>query len=177
MNIYEALEKDHEQIKLLLDRLVEASELDQDTRTLLDQIRDELIPHARAEEAIFYNNLRAESDWGTLDAADSYREHAQAETVLRTLIGLERIDTEWTAAARSLRDAVFHHIEEEEKDAFAKSQQAFSDDEARLMGEAFEQMKPQIRDQGATKNMVEMAVNMLPKRFADRLREALHSPS
>lgn len=172
MTIYEALEKDHEQLKALLDRLVEASDADQDTRTLLDRIRDELVPHSRAEEAIFYNNLRAESDWGTLDAADSFREHAQAETILRTLRGLKRVDGEWTAAAKELRDGIFSHIEEEESETFARARETFTEEEAQQMGEAFEQMKPEIRKQGATKNMVEMAVNMLPKRLGDRVREA-----
>ena len=45
---------------------------------LLDQIRTEVIPHAHAEEAVFYNALR-ELGQGKGIVLDSYREHATAE--------------------------------------------------------------------------------------------------
>src|SRR5205085_11008063 len=58
MDIYTALHNDHVHVRQLLEKLVEATEINDDTSHLLTRIGDLLIPHARAEEEIFYNSIR-----------------------------------------------------------------------------------------------------------------------
>ncbi len=58
MNIYDALKKDHTEVKEMLTRLIALRNDDEDGRhELVEQIRDALIPHARAEEMVLYNTL------------------------------------------------------------------------------------------------------------------------
>ncbi len=170
MQIYEVLKNDHKQIIQLLTELVELSEDAGDHRSkLISQIRDELIPHARAEEAVFYNSLRA------IDSAKDvvmhgYQEHIEAETALRMLQVRDKIDTEWRTTANKLRDSIFHHIDEEENRIFSVAQQLFTKQEAEVMAVAFEKLKPEIKEEGLIKTTLDMVVNMMPPKIAASLR-------
>lgn len=169
MDIYQALKKDHDKLKPLLAQLVKASEVNEDTKAVLEQIRDELIPHARAEEAIFYNSLR-EIDSAKDLVSHGYTEHAEAETILRSMQAMSSIGIEWTKAAEKLRDALEHHIAEEEGRIFSAARQVLLEEEARQMATAFERLKPEIREQGFMQNTLDMVANMMPQRFSEKLR-------
>jgi hemerythrin-like domain-containing protein len=172
--IYDVLKKDHRKVEALLERLVHSADADDETRSsLITQIRDELVPHARAEEAVFYNSL------STIDEAKDlvrhgYTEHMEAETLLRTLQGLDAVNVEWTTVAKKLRDGILHHIEEEEGEIFTAAKQLLADEEVVMMAQAFEEMKPKIREGGFVANTLELVANMMPDRFATPLRNFLH---
>lgn len=177
MAIYQKIKSDHDKLKSLLQTLVAATEHNADTKKLLEEIEQELVPHARAEEAILYNSLKEESDTAKQLIADSFQEHVQAEGLLRTLKGLSSIGVEWSTAANKLKESLEEHIEKEEGEVFNKAKEIFTDEEARQFGEVFEKAKEEARKQGNLKNMVQMFGNMLPKRFADRIRDSLQSAS
>ena len=170
MLIYDALKKDHEKVRNLLDQLISLNSDDTQLRhQLVDQIRDELIPHARAEEAVFYNSLRA------IDSAkdivmDGFQEHLEAETKLRMLQVRDKIDAQWKTTARGLKQALEHHIAEEEGKIFNVAMSLFTTEEAQMMGEAFENLKPGIKSEGIMTNTLELVVNMMPPRFAPNFR-------
>jgi hemerythrin superfamily protein len=170
MNIYDALKKDHDGVKELLQRLVGSADADHETRSqLIAKIRDELVPHSRAEEAVFYNSLRTIDESKDL-VAHSYQEHMEAEALLRTLQGMDAVNADWTKIARKLKDALEHHIEEEEGKIFSAAKQLLADEEAVAMGQVFEQMKPEIREEGFMKTTFDMIVNTMPPRFVEPLR-------
>jgi len=170
MTIYEALKKDHDEMKELLGELVMIEDHDEEDRELLlNKIRDELIPHSRAEESVFYNSLRL------LDAAKDivmhrYQEHMEAEALLRKLEARRDIDQEWTETAKQLKKAVEQHIEEEEGRVFAVAQELFTREEAFMMGEAFEQLKPEVKTEGFVQTTMDLVSNLMPPRFAASLR-------
>ena len=172
MQIYEALKKDHEELRSLLNELVSLSENDESRGSeLIKQIRDELIPHARAEESVFYNSMRS------LDAAkeivmDGYKEHMEAETLLRSLQAMDKINADWTSTAKKLREDLEHHIKEEEGKIFNVAKQLFTDEEATMMCEAFEKLKPEVREEGFMQNTLDLIANVMPPRFASSIRAA-----
>lgn len=171
MRIYEALKQDHDKVKELLTRLVALPEGHTDKKTeLLGQIRDELIPHARAEEAVFYNSLRLLDETKSL-AMHGYREHMEAETLLRTLQAEDLVNMDWKSTALKLKEALEHHIEEEEGEMFQAAQQLFTEEEAEIINEAFQKMKPEVKEEGFMKNTLEMIKNMMPPRLTDALSE------
>lgn len=174
MLIYEALKKDHVEVKRLLSQLVKAADADDKTRAkLIEQVRDELVPHARAEEAVFYNSLRSIEIARDL-VVHGYEEHMQAEALLRTLQTMEFVKADWTKVAEKLKEAVEHHIKEEEEKIFSAARQLFIQEEARAMAEAFEKMKPEVREGNFMQNTLDMIANMMPERFAKPLREFNH---
>lgn len=176
MLIYEALKKDHDTVRQLLNELVMLGENDEQRRhSLIEQIRDELVPHARAEESVFYNSLRA------IDSAKDvvmhgYQEHMEAETFLRTLQLKDKIDADWKATAQKLKKAVEHHIQEEEGKIFTVAQQLFTQEEAQMMGEAFEQLKPEVKEEGFLRTTLDMVANLMPPRFKASIRTAGINP-
>lgn len=172
MKIYQALANDHQKVKELLTELISLKDEDVESRNeLVAEIRDELIPHSRAEESIFYNSIRALDEEKKL-IMHSYQEHLEAETLLRALQAADKLDMGWRATAQKLKDALEHHIEEEESEVFAAAKELFTAEEAEIMGGAFESIKPQIRDESAVKTTAEMVLNMLPIRLSNKLRKA-----
>lgn len=170
MLIYEVLERDHVKVKGLLAKLVESSKAEESTRSeLIDAIRDELIPHARAEEAVLYNSLRS------IDGAQDlvrhgYVEHMEAEGLLRLLQTLDAAHVDWQKTAERLKASVEHHIEEEESEIFPAARAVLAEEEARLMADAFNELKPKIEEESFMKNTLDLVANLMPSRFAAPLR-------
>ncbi len=167
--IYDLLKKDHEKTKELLEDLVSLDAEDIEARDeLIQDIRDDLIPHARAEEAVFYNSLRSLTDQTDV-VMHGYKEHAEAETILRTLQLLDKVGADWKKVAEKLKDSIEHHIEEEESKIFALGRKVLNDEEATAIGFAFERMKPEVREEGFVKNTVDLVANLLPPRVKSAL--------
>ena len=176
MLIYEALKKDHDTLKPLLARLVKSAKEPKEVREeLIGQIRDELIPHSRAEEAVFYNSLREISEVKAI-AWHGYAEHAAAETMLRTLQAEEMLHADWTKLAESLKAALEHHIEEEEGEMFNAAKSVLANEEAELMTGAFEQLKEEVKDESFAQTSLDLVANMMPPRFSEKLRSFNHPP-
>jgi hemerythrin superfamily protein len=168
MDIYEALKTDHRKVADLLSRLVAVSEKEEGSR-LIAQIRDELVPHSRAEEAVFYNSIRAINTAQDL-VWHGYEEHMEAETLLRTLQGLDAVNVEWKKVAQKLKSAIEHHVNEEENKIMPVAQQLFTSEEAEAMAQAFEEMKPEVREGGIVQSTLDLVANMLPTRLGAPLR-------
>lgn len=166
MHIFEALIKDHEVVKDLLDELVNLDDNDTESRhDLVSSIADELIPHSRAEEAILYNSMRS-LKVGEEKVMHSYKEHMEAETLLRSLQVKDRIGLDWKTTARKLKDALEHHIAEEEGQLFALVHQTMTTKETQALGQLFLDMKPKYQEEGFLRNTVEMVANLLPPKSA-----------
>ncbi|HEU4411414.1 MAG TPA: hemerythrin domain-containing protein [Polyangiaceae bacterium] len=175
MTIYDELKKDHRTVLSLLDRLIAEPQAVGDPRgAIVQELRDELIPHARAEEAILYNALRDAGE-AKGKVAHAYVEHVEAETLLRALQAADAADLTWVAAAKKLRESLAHHIAEEEGEVFAAARRVFSDEEAAQMGEAFRQMKPQVREEGFMGTTLDMIANLLPARLRASVRKGAAS--
>jgi hemerythrin superfamily protein len=177
LNIYEALEQDHRMFETLLDRLVDASEDDDDDwKEALDQLRYGVVAHAHAEEAVLYNALR-EADEGGSIVAHAFLEHAKSETELRALTALKAVDANWTSLAEKLREDLRHHIEEEESKVFAAARKVFSEEEAIELGKAFQALKKETA-KGAdsfTASTLDLVANLLPPRLVDGFRKGLQN--
>ena len=173
MNIYQALKKDHQKVSELLDKLVQSSESDGEKwKEWVDQIRDELIPHSRAEEAVFYNAIRELSP--SNDAIKhSYAEHAMAEADLRALQAMKVIDVNWTRLAKKLRSDLLHHIETEENSVFSSAQKLFTEEEAKMIGKAFNTLKSTVEEQSFVGTTLDLISNLLPRRLVPGFRKGL----
>ena len=169
MEIYEALKNDHDEVKQLLDELLSLRDDDEYRYVLIEEISNNLIPHSRAEESVFYNTLRAvNADKGIV--LHGYKEHLEAESLLRALQIMDKMDLDWKKTAQKLKDALEHHIQEEESTIFEEAQKAFTSEEAVVMCEAFESLKSEVSKEGPIKTTVDMVVNMMPPRIADKIR-------
>ena len=168
MQIYDLLKKDHRDVIALFDDLLALDEKDEHRFELVEQIRDALIPHSRAEEKVFYNSIRAlDADSGKVMHA--YNEHLAAETLLRTIQAENGLHVGWKATAKKLKEALQHHIKEEESEIFALGYKVFSAQEAEQIGAAFEALKPEIKEKGLVGTTVQMIANLMPPRLSKNL--------
>lgn len=169
MEIYQVLKSDHEELKQLLNELIDLKEDDEYRYILIEEITNLLVPHSRAEESVFYNTLRAVNADKSL-VMHGYKEHLEAETLLRALQVMERVNLNWKPTAMKLKEVLEHHIEDEESDIFDEARSAFSSEEATSMTEAFEKLKIQVQKEGFVKNTMDMMMNMLPPRLSNSIR-------
>jgi hemerythrin superfamily protein len=168
MDIYQNLKKDHEDVKSLLTELLSLDEKDDYRHILIETIAAELVPHARAEEALFYNTLRAmDADTGIVMHA--FKEHMEAEGLLRLLQTKDKVNFDWKETARKLKKELVNHIQEEESKLFSLGKKLLSDEEAEQIGNSFVKLKEQYKKQGAVKNIADMILNLLPPRFANKV--------
>lgn len=174
MLIYDALKQDHREVLTLVERLVNSSDASTEVRSeLIQKIRDELVPHARAEEAVFYNSLR-DIDGTREMVAHGYVEHMEAEAMLRTLQAMDAVNADWHKVAQKFKKDLEHHIKEEETEIIPAAEQVLAVEEAEMMATAFQKMKPEIREAGFMSNTMDAIVNMMPTRFASTFRQFLH---
>lgn len=169
MSIYDELKSDHVKVINTISELIEVKEDTEKARLLINQLRDQLIPHVRAEEAVLYNSLRSLDLLKPL-ISHSYREHIEAETLLRTLQVKVKTHMDWHELAKKLKDALLDHINEEETVLFSEAKKTLKDEEAEQMGVAFLKLKPEIKEEGLTANMLELTANLMPTRFAKYMR-------
>lgn len=166
MEIYEVLHRDHQTVLSYLDQLLALGPgQDERRKELIEDIRDELIPHSRAEEAVLYNSLR------TLDVAKDigmhgYQDHLMAETLLRALQMRSWVDGDFKKTALALKEALEKHIRFEEGEAFTMARSCLTPEEAQMMVPAFEKLKSKVREEGFMKTTLDMITNMMPPRFA-----------
>jgi len=170
MQIYDVLKKDHQEVKALLTELVSLPDDSKGASALVDKIRDGLIPHSRAEEAVFYNSLR-EVPEANGKAWHGYEEHLEAETILRSLQVASKTGMGWKPLAQKLKTALDHHVAEEEGEFFSLARRALSDTEATQMAAAFQKMKPEIKEQGLMGTTIDLIANMMPTRFTEAFKK------
>lgn len=171
MSIYELLKKDHDEVKQMLTELVALNKDDDEARhELVENIRDAVVPHSRAEEMVFYNTLRSLEKTKHV-VAHAYKEHLEAEALLRTLQLKDILDVDWKATAVKLKDALEHHFMDEEGRIFSAAKLVLSDNEVEMMGKAFEKLKPDIQKESFMGTTMDLVVNLMPPRFTSTFRK------
>ena len=115
---------------------------------------------------MFYSAIRKAYEAGGL-VIHSYAEPAMAETELRTLHAMKAVDMNWTALAKKFLDDLLHHVAEEVGKLFSAARGIFSEEEALMMGQAFEHLKPFVKEQSLAGTTLDMVANILPSRFSE----------
>lgn len=165
--IYDLLAQDHDEVQGLFTQLLALDDKDESRTEIVTQIYDALIPHSRAEEAVFYNTLRSIGA-GKGKVFHGFAEHVEAEVMLKALIVEVKTGLPWKATATKLSEALTHHIYEEETEIFAVAKEALTEPEAASIGEAFTAMKEKVSEGGELSNMVQHVKNMLPPALTDK---------
>ena len=145
MDILTKLKKEHREVQLLLDELVN-TENPAARRTLLKKIKTALVPHSRAEEKVVYDAVIALKDKeAERDGKEGYLEHHLADRMLAVLGKAGAGSIEFAAAAKVLRELLNHHIREEESAIWSDVKDNFSDEQREQMNRDFEAAKKKVR--------------------------------
>jgi len=145
MDILTKLKKEHREVQLLLDQLMD-TESAAERKSLLNKIKTALVPHSRAEEKVVYDAVLALKDKDSQqDGEEGYLEHGLADRMLATLGKANASSIEFAAAAKVLRELLNHHIREEESSIWSDVKDNFSDEERYAMNRKFEAAKKKVK--------------------------------
>lgn len=149
MDAIELLTKQHREAQDMIARLTSETETgDASRRELFEPLKDALALHTRMEEEVFYPELELFDETRTL-VEESYKEHRRVDQLLTRMSGAVSggadesargggesagADSGWREMLAELRDAVTHHVEEEEAELFPRAARLLAHDRLRDMG-------------------------------------------
>lgn len=134
MDIYDTLRDDHQIIRSYLTEIDKLEDSKPATRVkLFGELQVFLHAHARAEEKIVYAELLKHEEAGDI-TREGEVEHAVADTLLPVIAGLDPEDPYWRANFAVLKEAVVHHLDEEEKELFRTARKLLDPETAAALG-------------------------------------------
>lgn len=139
-SIYDAIRKDHDRHRDLLER-IDATEGDSpERREAWDAFYRDVKSHSAAEEETFYSKLM-EQTWGQDAARHSVHEHAEMDEILEELREMDMSSPGWLTRFRTLKHDYEHHMEEEEEEVFTRAKKVIGEEENDAYGARFEKRK------------------------------------
>lgn len=144
MDIYAYLKKDHRKVEDLFEKLASARS-DATRKECLKTIREELLLHAKTEEATFYAALEEKVQDQPLEMLmpEAEKEHDGVRKLFDQIDSNKVGSAKWLLLVGQLKQAVEHHVEEEEENIFKEARKLLSDDEARELARQMDELKQQ----------------------------------
>lgn len=144
MNIFEALRKDHDIQRTLLDELINTAGDTKRRDQIFKALKNELHIHADAEERHFYIPL-IESDMTQDKARHGIAEHHEIDEMIAELEKTEYASSAWLKVAKHLQEKVEHHLEEEEHAIFQMAGKVLSEKQKTKLAKDYENYMKQNR--------------------------------
>jgi hemerythrin superfamily protein len=145
MDIYSYLHNDHQKVSNLMEQILATN--DKSSRgSLLQQMKELLLLHAKTENATFYKAL--ENNNQTKERIEhAQEEHHEIEEYLTNLGAQESNTDKWFEQFGELKHAVTHHVEEEEGEIFEHAQQVLTNDQAVQLAAEMDALKQKELEQ------------------------------
>lgn len=145
MNIYELLKTDHDKAKGILEKIMKLAgkQENEAQQNLVKDLSTELFKHNQAEEETFYKLLEQYPDTRDI-IAHSKEEHEKVERYLVDLESMEPNEKSWEKIIEAMREALLHHVEQEENVLFPRSQELIPKERWAKLGVEFKNIKKEI---------------------------------
>jgi hemerythrin-like domain-containing protein len=137
MEATKLLRKQHEEVKRLFAQYEDAGPRSE-KNGLFEKIADALAAHSTVEEKLFYPSVYVGPLKSQLEEA--VEEHLAAKRIIADLLKMAPEDKQFDAKMAVLKEAIEHHVEEEEGELFPKVEKNFESGELAVMGEQMETM-------------------------------------
>ena len=143
-SIYDAIKKDHQRHRELLDTIAETEGDSPERRKAWDEFYTDIKSHSAAEEETFYSTLMQET-WGQDAARHSVHEHAEMDEILEELREMDMSSSGWLTRFKTLKHDYEHHMDEEEDEVFTRAQKVIGKEHNDAFGEKFLARKKEER--------------------------------
>jgi len=120
MTIFEAIRKDHDIQRDLLNILITTTGESEGRHEIFQKLKNELNIHADAEERYYYKPLIS-SDTMQEKARHGIAEHHEIDELVEKLEKTEYSSSAWLKIAKDLKEKVEHHLDDEEQKFFQQS--------------------------------------------------------
>lgn len=122
---FQMLRKDHKVVKEILGQLEETENKSKKRDELFQKLKEELVPHMKAEEIAFYQPLLAKKEAREV-ALEGVEEHHVSELVFKELETMPKDQDQWGAKLSVFKELVEHHIKEEQGPIFTTAEKVLS---------------------------------------------------
>ena len=139
-DILRTLQEEHDKLRKLFDEIKGTTDRAEKTREkLLETIEQNLIPHAKWEEQVFYPAFKERADRDGLQThAEALAEHHAVENSVIPEVHAADVETpEFAGRVKVFAEFVDHHAKEEEKTMFRMARELFSAEERARMDEDY----------------------------------------
>jgi len=136
MTIFEAIRKDHDIQRDLLEILVTTTGESKGRKQLFEKLKKELSVHADAEERHYYKPLIS-SEMMQDKARHGIAEHHEIDELVEQLENTELSSSAWLKIAKDLKEKVEHHLEDEEQKFFQLSGKVLSEKQKKELAEDY----------------------------------------
>ena len=143
-DILKTLQEEHSALRKLFDEIKGTTDRAEKTRTQqLETIEQNLLPHAKWEEQVFYPAFKERADRDGLQThAEALAEHHAVENSVIPEVHAADVQTpEFAGRVKVFGEFIDHHAKEEEKTMFKMARELFSADERAQMDEDYETWK------------------------------------
>ena len=143
-DILKTLQEEHDTLRKLFDEIKDTTDRAEKTREkLLERIEQNLLPHAKWEEQVFYPAFKERADRDGLQThAEALAEHHAVENSVIPEVHAADVQTpEFAGRVKVFAEFVDHHAKEEEKTMFRMARELFSADERAQLDEDYEAWK------------------------------------
>lgn len=136
MNAIKLLKEQHREVEELFEQFEKAKT--SDTRLkLFETIADKFAVHAKIEEQYFYPETKKARTEDQL--REAVEEHLQAKRIIADLLKMKPDDEQFEAKMAVLKEAIEHHVKEEEKELFPEAEKIFGTRRLEELGAIMEQ--------------------------------------
>ena len=150
MRVTTILKKDHRMVSALIMTLQMTPKVNgMVRRTLFDQIRNNFMLHAQAEEEVLYPELRVIMFTNQSNVDESYREHEQMKDLLNDLSTMDPTSNAFDTKFADFKYNIQHHVEAEENEIFPLLMQRMSMDEQVDLGRRIHNRKLDLKTRRA----------------------------
>ncbi|CAA7622611.1 hemerythrin domain-containing protein [Magnetospirillum sp. UT-4] len=137
MNVLDVLKDDHATVERLFSTILATSATDLGRRNqLFDALKEAILKHAHAEEAVFYPALRDRQPAHDM-VEHGIGEHHAVAGLLARMNGIPADSDDWIDTLGTIREKLLDHVREEEGDIFPKARQLLGDDRLDEMARTF----------------------------------------
>ena len=143
-DILKTLKDEHDTLRSLFEEVKGTTDRAVKSRAeLLEKIEDNLIPHAKWEEQVFYPAFKERADREGLQThAEALAEHHAVEnSVIPEVHQAEPGTPEFAGRVKVFGEFIDHHAKEEEKTMFKMAREMFTAEERAQMDEDYEAWK------------------------------------
>ena len=119
------LKADHREVHEMFEQFEQLGDRAKASKEKLkDKICKALIAHTTIEEEIFYPAMRAKGEDAEDMVDEAVVEHASAKDLIKQLQEMQPDDDLYDAKVKVLGEQIDHHVQEEEKEMFAKARKS-----------------------------------------------------
>lgn len=140
MDIFDILEKEHNQHRRLMNEIAETQGNSSERRKLFKMLKDDVMAHANAEEQSLYAAMLEDPKLQE-KGRHSVAEHKELDDFFAELEKTDMTSSSWLKTFNALKDRLEHHMVEEEDEIFKAADKEISGQTADRMADLFAKRK------------------------------------